>query len=342
MTTVSDSGKYRLPAEWEKQEAVWFAWPTRAALWEGKLDLVQDQLAQLYALAAGFQRVCVLCSKEAQSGLRKRLAGADVELFDYSCDDVWCRDFGPLFMINETASELHISDWRFNAWGEKYAPWSKDDGAAAWIGRELCLAVSKEEQVLEGGAIECNGAGVLLTTEAVLLNPNRGAMGVKAAAEERLSAGLGISQVLWLGQGLASDDTDGHIDNLARFYREDAILYAAAPDRAHPDYTALADNERRIQSFTTVDGRPYQMKALPLPAPIYEKGEMLAASYLNYLVLNGAVLVPTYGQPDLEGEVLRIIGECYPGREILGFDCLEIIREGGALHCLSQHQPALA
>ena len=341
MTTVSDSGKYRLPAEWEKQEAVWFAWPTRAALWEGKLDLVQDQLAQLYALAAGFQRVCVLCPKEAQSGLRKRLAGAGVELFDYSCDDVWCRDFGPLFMINETASELHISDWRFNAWGEKYAPWSQDDGAASWIGLELRLAVSKEKQVLEGGAIECNGAGVLLTTEAVLLNPNRGGLREKAAVEERLSAGLGISQVLWLGQGLASDDTDGHIDNLARFYREDAILYAAAPGKAHPDYAALADNERRIQNFTTVDGRPYQMKALPLPAPIYEKGEMLAASYLNYLVLNGAVLVPTYGQPDLEGEVLRIIGECYPGREIMGFDCLEIIREGGALHCLSQNQAAL-
>ena len=342
MTTVSDSGKYRLPAEWEKREAVWVAGPTRVALWQGKLDLVQEQWAQLYRWVAGFQRVCVLCPKEAQPGVRKRLAGADVELFDYGCDDVWCRDFGPLFMINETASELHISDWRFNAWGEKYAPWSKDDGAASWIAGELSLAVSKEEQVLEGGAIECNGAGVLLTTEAVLLNPNRGALGGKAAVEERLLAGLGISQVLWLGQGLASDDTDGHIDNLARFYREDAILYAAASDKGHPDYAALADNERRIQNFTTVQGRPYQMKALPLPAPIYEKGEMLAASYLNYLVLNGAVLVPTYGQPDLEGEVLRIIGECYPGREILGFDCLEIIREGGALHCLRQHQPALA
>ena len=342
MSTVSDSGKYRLPAEWEKQEAVWFAWPTRAALWPGKLNLVQDQLAQLYVLAAGFQRVCVLCPEEAQSGLRERLAGTDVRLFDYACDDVWCRDFGPFFMINDRASELHISDWRFNAWGEKYAPWGQDDGAAAWIARELNLAVSEEKQVLEGGAIECNGAGVLLTTEAVLLNPNRGALGDKAAMEERLSASLGISQVLWLGQGLASDDTDGHVDNLARFYREDAILYAAVPDCGHPDYAALADNERRIQDFSTVQGGPYQMKALPLPEPIYAKGEMLAASYLNYLVLNGAVLVPTYGQPDLEREVLRIIGECYPGREILGFDCLEIIREGGALHCLSQHQPALA
>lgn len=341
MKAIPIFGGYRLPAEWEPQEAVWFAWPTSESLWPGALNLVQEQLAQLYCIAAEFQQVRVLCSREAQSGLRERIGGANVELFDYSCDDVWCRDFGPLFMLNETASEVLISDWRFNAWGEKYAPWSQDDAATSWIAQALGLAVSKEKDVLEGGAIECNGAGVILTTEAVLLNSNRGVVSEKKAMEASLAKGLGISRVHWLGQGLAGDDTDGHVDNLARFYKRDAILYTAVPDRAHTDFAALAENERRIHNFSTIEGKPYELCTLPLPEPIFQEGIKLAASYMNYLVLNGAVLIPTYGQPDLEHEVYRIIGECYPEREIVGFDCLDIIKEGGALHCLSQNQPAV-
>ncbi|NCG08526.1 MAG: agmatine deiminase family protein [Verrucomicrobia bacterium] len=331
----------RLPAEWERQAAVWFAWPTREVLWPGRLALVQAQLAELYILAATFEKVCVMCPKESQAGLRALLGDADVALLDYECDDVWCRDFGPLFLLANAGKGLAVSDWRFNAWGGKYEPFERDDAAAAWISGKIGIPRFGEDLVLEGGAIESNGAGVLLTTEAVLLNSNRGAMLERAEMESRLSKGLGVSQVLWLGRGLAGDDTDGHIDNLARLYREGGILYAETPSPEHEDYDALADNAKRIQNFTTINGEGYELKTLPMPKPIYENGEVLAASYLNYMVLNGAVLFPIYGQVDLERTVKGILKDCYPGREVLGFDCREIIREGGALHCLSQHQPAL-
>ena len=196
--------------------------------------------------------------------------------------------------------------------------------------------------MLEGGAIECNGAGVLLTTEAVLLNSNRGAVFTKAEIEKHFLEGLGIACVHWLSGGLAGDDTDGHIDNVARFYAEDAILYAEVPDSEHRDYATLVANEERIQQFTNLRGKSYRTKTLPMPDPSFVEGQVVAASYLNYLVLNGAVIVPSYNQTDKEAEVLRVLSECYPGRAILTFDCRDIIREGGALHCLSQHQPALA
>jgi agmatine deiminase len=302
---------------------------------------VQAQLAELYLQAADFQRVCVLCAAASQPELRALLGESSVELWDYETDDVWCRDYGPLFVFEAAGKELLVSDWRFNAWGEKYEQWNRDDGATTWIASRLGLRCLSEKAVLEGGAIECNGAGVLLTTEAVLLNNNRGEFLDKAVIKARLSAGLGISQILWLGGGLAGDDTDGHIDNLARFYEADAILYAAVPPKGHENHAVLADNEKRIQNFTTQSGKLFKSRSLPMPECILHEGKPLAASYLNYLVLNGAVLVPTYGQPKLEQVVMKIIGECYPGRKILGFDCCEIIREGGALHCLSQHQPRI-
>jgi agmatine deiminase len=340
MSLESIKGTGRLSAEWEEQAAVWFAWPTREALWPGNLPLIQAQLSELYVLAARFQKVRVLCPRVAQSGLRSLLDDAEVELWDYECDDVWCRDFGPLFLLNNGGDGLAVSDWRFNAWGRKYEPWGRDDAAAEWIAAEMGIPCLREDRVLEGGAIECNGAGALLTTEAVLLNPNRGKVESKAEVESRLKAGLGVSQVHWLGRGLVADDTDGHVDNLARFYAKDAILYAAVPTPKHLDFVALEDNEKRIQNFTTGSGKGYELQALPMPRPIYDDGKVLAASYLNYVVLNGAVLVPTYHQPEIEDVVFEILRGCYPGREVIGFDCGEIIKEGGALHCLSQHQPA--
>jgi len=197
------------------------------------------------------------------------------------------------------------------------------------------------DTVLEGGAIECNGAGQLLTTELVLLNLNRNGEMRKQQIEARLAAGLGINEVLWLHDGLVGDDTDGHIDNLARFFKDDGILMASVTDSEDDNFAALSENTRRIQAFRTPTGQPYATVSLPLPEPIYLNGTRLAASYMNYLVLNGAVLVPTYGQPRRDAEALEIIADCYPSREVVGFDCRDIVREGGAIHCMSQHQPAV-
>jgi agmatine deiminase len=335
---------FRFPAEWERQAAVWFAWPVRRTLWPECFDRVRQQLAALYVLAARFQTVRVLCAESEQSALRARMAEAGdasrVELFDYQSDDVWIRDFGPLFLLHDLRGELAIADWRYNAWGDKFPDQAKDNAASQWIAEQLGLRRFAFEQVLEGGAIESNGTGALLTTEVVLLNPNRNGPATVDAVERQLSCGLCVDTVLWLKDGLVGDDTDGHIDNLARFFKPDGILLAAARCGTDPNSMAIEENRHRLERLRTPAGTPFEIIALPLPEPIFEGGEPLAASYLNFIVLNGAVLVPTYGQPENDRKALRILGNCFPGREVVGVDCRDIIKEGGALHCMSQHQPA--
>ena len=344
LTTLKELG-YRFPAEWELQEAVWFAWPAREDLWPGRLERVREQLAQLYLLAAQYQTVRVLCAAGDQPYLCDLLgssAGRDrIELYDYLTDDIWIRDFGPLFLLHEDNSRLCIADWRFNAWGNKFPQQAKDDRATAWMADRLGLRRFTFDSVLEGGAIESNGAGQLMTTEAVLLNLNRFGKISKQGMEQKLRSGLGVDSVLWLKEGLAGDDTDGHIDNLARFFKHDGILIANTPDHENPNFEALRENTARLQNFRTPDGCPFEVVDLPLPSLADDDGGPLAASYLNFLVLNGAVLVPTYRQPEPDAAALRILGDCFPDREVLGFDCSDIIHEGGALHCMSMHQPAL-
>lgn len=336
---------YRFPAEWEPQAAVWFAWPTREDLWSGVLSRVREQLAALYVLAAAFEPVRVLCPQAQQAELRALMDAAGesqgVELYDYDSDDVWCRDFGPLFLLNAAGSELVLTDWKFNAWGNKFPKQAKDNAAPAWIARQLGLRHFSFDTILEGGALESNGAGQILSTEVVLLNPNRNGPITREAIEAIVVQGLGAEEILWLNDGLVGDDTDGHIDNLARFFKRDGILLAQAASAGDANAAVLQENAARAAAFRTPAGEPYQLVELPLPDPIYCEGEPLAASYMNYLVLNDAVLVPTYGQPQRDAQAIEIIGRCYPERAILGFDCCDIIREGGAIHCMSQHQPAV-
>ncbi|MGB0744895.1 MAG: agmatine deiminase family protein, partial [Opitutales bacterium] len=229
ITTPKELG-YRLPAEWEAQEAVWFAWPIREDLWPGRLERVKAQLAQLYLLAAKYQTVRVLCPATHQEQLRGLLAsngGVErIELYDYETDDIWIRDFGPIFLLSEGGEELCITDWRYNAWGSKFPQQERDNRASAWIADQLGLRRFTFEAVLEGGAIESNGNRQLMTTEAVLLNANRNGETTMNEMELRLASGLGVDSVLWLNEGLAGDDTDGHIDNLARFFKSDGILIA--------------------------------------------------------------------------------------------------------------------
>ena len=336
---------YRFPAEWEPQEAVWFAWPVRSTLWPDCFDHVREKLAELYALAARYQKVRILCDFREQDTLRKLIVSygdlTHIEFFDYQTDDVWIRDFGPLFLIHDQKKELCIADWRYNAWGNKFPEQEQDDKASAWISERLSIRRFGFEQVLEGGAIESNGAGMIMTTEAVLLNPTRNGETTTDAMERRLTSGLGADKVLWLKDGLLGDDTDGHIDNVARFFKEDGVLIVEVSNADDENYDALFENTQRLQDFRTAQGEPFASVQLPLPDPILHDGEPLAASYINFIVLNGAVLVPTYNQERNDATALEIIGDCFPGREVVGFDCTDIIKEGGALHCMSQHQPAV-
>lgn len=335
---------FRFPADWEPQTAVWFAWPTSEELWPGELLHVQSRLAELYQIAARYQPVHVLCPRSAQGNLLGHFGSpelpSNLRLFDYRTDDVWFRDFGPLFVFDEKVGGLTVTDWGFNAWGKKFPRYERDAAATRFLAHELGLPRKGFETILEGGAIESNGSGTLLTTEAVLLHPNRNGQIDKAAMEAVLARGLGVEQVLWLEEGLVGDDTDGHVDNIARFFREDGILLATVATTDDPNARALEENHCRLQGAALSDGRPFDLVELPLPEPKIHEGLPLAASYLNYLVLNGAVLVPTFGQAENDARALEILRSCYPERAVIGFDCCAILHEGGALHCLSQHQPS--
>lgn len=343
VTTPKELG-YRMPAEWEPQEAVWFAWPVRRDLWPGAAEKARARLAALYAAAARFQTVRVLCPSENRaelSGYLGEAGGGDgIEIYDYCTEDVWCRDFAPLFLVSEESAEVCATDWRFNAWGRKFPQWERDDRTPEWMAGELGLRRFTFDTVLEGGAVESNGAGDLLTTEAVLLNPNRNPGMDRRRVQTLVGAGLGVDRFRWLGRGLAGDDTDGHIDNLARFFKVDGIVVAETADPEDPNYEPLQENLERIQSFRMEDGRPFASVSLPLPDSPEGGGRPVAASYLNYLVLNGGVLVPTFGQPENDGRALEIIRDCYPGRVVEGVDSRVFLEEGGGPHCLSQNQPA--
>jgi agmatine deiminase len=262
-----------------------------------------------------------------------------IKLYDYRTDDIWIRDFGPLFLIAEDGGALSVADWRFNAWGGKFPEQERDDRAAAWMADHLRLRRFSFDTVLEGGAIESNGAGQLLTTEAVLLHPNRNGETTLERMQQTLCSGLGVNSMLWFNSGLSGDDTDGHIDNLARFFKSDGILIAETNDSNNPNFKTLQENTARLQNFRTPGGHPFASVQMPLPRVLDEEGTLLAASYLNYLVLNGAVLAPVFGQPESDHDALGILSDCFPEREVIAVDCSDIIREGGALHCMSLNQP---
>ena len=336
---------YRLPAQWEPQEAVWFAWPVREDIWPKKIDKVREQLVNLYILAARFQQVRILCPSLHQAQLRALLveAGSDknILLYNYQTDDIWIRDFGPLFMLSLSTKHAVSIDFSFNAWGNKFPHQSLDDAATAWIAHQLKIrCFNRKSLVLEGGSIDSNGSGTLLTTKAVLMNPNRLGPERVEQIELLLKRDLSIDKVLWLNEGLIGDDTDGHVDNVARFFKTNSILVATA-SKESKNYRLLVENRTRLKKMSDVNGETFNIVSLPLPAPVEINGETLVASYLNFLVLNNAVLVPTFAQAKSDENALKILADCFPDRQIIGFDCRIFIEEGGALHCMSLNQPAV-
>lgn len=349
LNRVPSPSALRLPAEWEEQSAVWFSWPWREALWPDCLPQVQNRLIELYALCAEFQPVHVLCPEADQARLRSAFKERDLkqplQLHSYACDDVWIRDYGPIFIRLGTG--LIATDWRFNAWGEKYPSFARDNAVPRWISSHLGIERLSEEIVLEGGAIESNGSGLLATTSAVLQNKNRFPTGSREKIpsqldwESRLESRLGVQSVLWFEQGLSGDDTDGHIDNLVRFAPGKRLLYASESDPKSPNFAPLEALKETLMQARRECLKDYTCTALPLPDSIHHRGQLLAASYANFLVLNGAVIVPVFQQSG-DARALKLIADCFPNRTIRPFDCTEIIREGGGLHCLSLNQPARA
>lgn len=339
-----------MPPEWEPQSAVWLSWPVDDPRhWGGsKRDSIWAKFAEIAAAISRFEPVRINAPGAAHRAVaaacnRARAVPERIELFDHPNNDVWCRDHGPIFVRHRETGEVAVTDWDFNAWGGKFPPWDLDDAIPGRIAAALGMRSFKGGMVLEGGAIEINGTGQLLTTEAVLLNPNRNPALARAAVEQRLRDGLGVAGILWLRQGIAGDDTDGHIDDLVRFVDPQTLLACIERDRNSPNKPVLDENLARLKSFTTLRGRSFDLLEIPLPEACEVPGwrlPVLPASYVNFLIVNDGVLVPTFRQAKNDDRALGIIRECFGGREVIGVDCLELVEEGGSLHCISQQQPA--
>jgi agmatine deiminase len=339
-----------MPAEWSPQEAVWLSWPVDDPRhWGGaKRDLMQAKFAEIAAAITRFEPVRINARAEDHEAIialchRAKAVPERVELFPHPHNDVWCRDHGPIFVKHRETGEVAVTDWEFNAWGGKFPPWDLDNAIHARIAAALGKRRFEGGMILEGGAIEVNGAGQLLTTEAVLLNANRNPRLDRAAIERKLCDGLGVSEILWLREGIEGDDTDGHIDDLARFVNETTVLACVESDSRSPNARILEENLGRLRSFHGSGGKALEVVPIPLPEACEVPGwrlPVLPASYVNFLIVNGGVLVPLFRQKRNDDRALGMIREMFPGREVLGIDSLDLVEEGGTLHCISQQQPA--
>ena len=335
---------YRMPAEWASHDAVWLSWPHDRETFP---DLAAVELAYVEILAAlrGSETVNLLVTSEA---MRIRIEamleevgvnpeGIRFHSADYA--DVWFRDYGPTFVINPEAGSLAMVDWTFNAWGEKYPELMGDTGVPLVMNREMDLPLFTPGIVLEGGSIEVNGCGTVITTEACLLNPNRNPHLTREDIEAYLEGYLGAGHVIWLKQGIAGDDTDGHIDDIARFVNRATVLCAVEENEDDENYAALQENYEILRASTDQDGNPLTVIPLPMPGKVGGT-ERLPASYANFYIGNTVVLVPVFGHPNDEVAVARIQG-FFPDREVIGIDCTAMVEGFGAIHCISQQQPSI-
>lgn len=342
--------RYAMPAEWSTQEAVWLSWPVNDERhWGGvKQTLIGEKFAEIAAAISRFETVRINAPGADHTAIsaacnKAKAVPERVELFDHPHNDVWCRDHGPIFVKNRESGEVAVTDWGFNAWGGKFPPYDLDDSIPQQVARSLGMKCFEGGMILEGGAIEVNGAQQLLTTEAVLLNKNRNPHLSREEIEQKLRDALDVRDILWLKQGIEGDDTDGHIDDLARFIDCGTIIAGVEKDHGSPNYRVLDENFGRLKSFLGHDGKPFEVVPIHMPEACEVPGwrlPVLPASYVNFLIVNGGVLVPTFRQHKNDDRALGMLRELFGDREVVGIDCLDLVEEGGTLHCISQQQPA--
>ncbi len=336
---------FRMPAEWEPQVAVWLSWPHKRASWPGQFRPIPYVFAGIVAQISRFEEVRINCAAALQPRAKRLCAKAGgnmakVTFYDHPTNDAWCRDHGPIFVKNDRTGEVAVTDWVHTAWGGKYPPYDLDNTIPPLVAKKLGMRRFENDMVLEGGSIEVNGQGLLLTSEQCLLNKNRNPHLSREEIEQNLRDYLGVKTVLWVGDGIIGDDTDGHIDDITRFYKPDGFITCVEKNRRDPNHRILAENLERLASFRTPAGRKFTLVELPMPKPFAFQGQQVPASYANFLVINGAVLVPTFRQKKRDAEACEIVGSCFPGREVIGIDCYDLIWGLGTLHCISQQQPA--
>ena len=328
-----------MPAEWTPQKAVWFAWPCSAALWaDCRTDLLNDFTKMLAAVAKSTKLNLICCQgfqSEAEFYLTKYEC-TNYDVIDFETDVVWLRDFGPIFV--NRATKRVLVNWNFNAWGGKFPEYKRDNAIPKKVAVFLSLEALKPDVILEGGAVEVNGAELALTTESVLLNTNRNQEMSKEKLEGLLAEYFGANEILWLRDGLVNDDTDGHVDNISRFVAERVIVTCIC-EPSNPSYKILNENKKRLEEYRFADGGRLEVIDLPLPDPIYLNGEILPASYANFLISNQVIFIPSFNQDKKDAQAQNILQKCFPSYRIEAIDCRLFLREGGAIHCLSQQEP---
>ncbi len=335
---------YRMPAEWEPHRGTWLSYPHNPKSFFTALKGAQDGFADMVAALAKVEEVHVNVNDLAtERVLRRKLvrrkALKNVFYHHFPTNDAWCRDHGAIFLKEATTGKIVATDWIFNAWGGKY-PCAKDNRIARQMADFLGTACFAFPWVMEGGAIDVNGTGLLLTTEACLLNKNRNPSLSRRKIEKLLCAGLGVKKVLWLKDGIAGDDTNGHIDDIARFVDARTIVTVVEENKADDNHAVLARNLADLKSFRDLDGQPLRIVTLPMPAPVYyRKDERLPASYANFYIANGIVLLPVFNCPQ-DQEAIRTLAGVFKTRKIVPVDASAIIVGLGTCHCLSQQIPA--
>ena len=333
---------YRMPAEWEPHAATWLSWPRQGTIsFPGSLDRVLPTLRAMVEALAGSEQVCINVGNPGhEAEARAVLTGLSMERVTFhtvATNEPWCRDHGPVFLTRPEAPRLAVVDWDYNAWGGKYPPFELDEDVPTRIAEILEVPAFYPRMILEGGSIDVNGQGALLTSEGCLLNKNRNPDLSRAEIEARLRDYLGVNEIIWLGEGTEGDDTDGHIDNLARFVSVGAVVTMVEADRANANYEPLQENLRRLREMK-IDGQPLEIIELPMPRRVVREDLVLPMSYANFYIANRVVLVPTYAEPN-DQIVLECLAKLFPKRRVTGIDCRELIWGLGAFHCLTQQQP---
>jgi agmatine deiminase len=353
MQTPKELGFY-FPAEFAPQRALWLSWPHKEESWPGKIATIYNPYCEFILQVAENQKVCINVIDEnmkafALAQLESCVYAKKVSNWDYlmrqisfyfnPTNDAWCRDHGPAFLLNHHSNAKAIVDWNYNAWGNKYPPFDLDDIIPTLIGKELGLHVFQPNIVMEGGSVEFNGQGTLLTSKACLLNPNRNPHLNQDQIERFLSDYYGINHILWVNDGIIGDDTDGHIDDITRFVNEDTVITVIEENKNDENYPILQENLELLHNMRLENGKQLNVIELPMPKPVIYEDQILPASYANFYIANEKVIVPIFRDHKNDAKALDILQDCFPSRKVVGIDSTDIIWGLGSFHCLSQQEP---
>lgn len=338
---------YYFPAEFAPHDATWLSWPHKEASWPGKIETIYPHYIEFIKYLSFSERVFININNEEMKNIALKMierSGADltkIKFFEHPTNDAWCRDHGPAFLINPNAEHKKIIvDWGYNAWGNKYPPFDLDDVVPTLIANQYGIPVYHPGIVMEGGSVEFNGKGTLMTSTACLLNENRNPHLNQSQIEEYLIQFYGVDQILWIDEGIVGDDTDGHIDDTVRFVNDDTVITVVEEDKNDENYERLQNNLQQLKQMRLLNGKQLNIIEIPMPDEVIYQDQRLPASYANFYISNKYVIVPTF-RSGKDERVLRIIQESFPERVTIGINSTDIIWGLGSFHCLSQQEPAV-